>query len=69
MPSARMVAPAPEEDDYPPSAEQLGRKDSNSGETYAVNHEPVISKVEDRVSEVNLQVIFRVTHVTEGMTG
>ena len=40
MTLARMVAPAPEEDDYPPSAEQLGREDGNSGESYAVNDEP-----------------------------
>ena len=31
MPSVRMVAPAPEEDDYPPPAEQSGREDRNSG--------------------------------------
>ena len=30
MPSARMVAPVPEEDDYLPSAEQSGREDNDS---------------------------------------
>ena len=58
MPSARMVALAPEEDDYPPSAEQLGREDSNSGEPYAVNDEPAISTMENGVSEVDLEVIL-----------
>ena len=69
MPSARMVAPAPEEDDYLPSAEQLGREDSDSGESYAVNDEPAISTVEDGVSEVDLEVILRVACITEDMTG
>ena len=69
MPSARMVAPASEEDDYFPSGGQLGREDSNSGESYAANNEPAISTVEDGVSEVDLEVILRVTHITEDMTG
>ena len=69
MPSARMVAPALEEDDYLPSAEQLGRKDSDSRESYAVNNEPAISTVEDGVSEVDLEVFLRVTHITGDMTG
>ena len=68
MPSARMVAPAPE-DDYPPSAEQSGREDSDSGESYAINNKPAISIVEDGGSEVDLEVIFRVAHVMEDMTG
>ena len=58
MPSDRMVAPAPEEDDYLPSVRQLGREDSDSGESYAVNNEPAISTVEDGVSEVDLEVIL-----------
>ena len=45
MPSARMVAPAPEEDDYPPPAEQLGKKDSDSSESYVATEEAVISRV------------------------
>ena len=69
MPSARIVAPAPEEDDYLPSEKQLGREDSDSGESYAVNDEPAISTVEDGVSEVDLEVILRGTHITEDMTG
>ena len=69
MPSARMVAPAPEEEDYLPSVEQSGREDSDSGESYAVNDEPAISIVEDWVSEVDLEVILRVAHATEDMTG
>ena len=69
MPSARMVAPAPEEDDYLPSAQQLGREDSDSRESYAVNDEPAISIVENGVSEVDLEVILLVAHVTEDMTG
>ena len=69
MPSARMVAPAPEEDDYPPSVEQSERGDSDSGESYAVNDEPVICTVEDGVSEVDLEDILRVAHITEDMTG
>ena len=69
MPSARMVAPAPEEDDYLPSVEQSGREDNDSRESYAVNDEPAISTVEDGVSEVDLEVILRVAHITEDMTG
>ena len=57
-----MVAPAPEEDGYPPSAEQLERQESDSRESYAVNNEPAISTVEDGVSEVNLEVIFSCLH-------
>ena len=53
-----MVAPAPEEDDYLPSAEQPGREDSDSRESYAVNDEPAISTVEDGVSEVDLEVVL-----------
>ena len=68
MPSARMVASAPEED-YLPSVEQMGREDSDSRESYAVNDEPAISTVEDGVSEVDLEVVLRVTHITEDMTG
>ena len=64
-----MVAPAPEEEDYLPFVEQSGREDSNSWESYAVNDEPAISTVEDVVSEVDLEVILRVNHVTEDMTG
>ena len=64
-----MEAPAPEEDDYLPSVEQLEREDSDSRELYAVNDEPAISTMEDGVSEVDLEVILRVTHVTEDMTG
>ena len=69
MPSARMVAPAPEEDDYLPSAEQSGREDSVSRESYAVNDEPAISTVEDGVSEIDLKVILRVAHIMEDMNG
>ena len=68
-PSARMVVPVPEEEDYLPSVGQLGREDSDSRESYAVNDEPAISTVEDGVSEVDLEVVLRVTHVTEDMTG
>ena len=68
MPIARMVAPAPEEDDYLPSVEQLGREDSDSRESYAVNDEPAISTVEDGVSDVDLEVILRVAHAAEDMT-
>ena len=64
-----MVAPAPEKDDYLPSAEQLGREDSDSRESYAVNNEPAISTVEDGVSEVDLEVILRVAYIMEDMTG
>ena len=69
MSSAMMVAPAPEEDDYLPSAEQSERGDSDSGESYAVNDEPAISTVEVGVSETDLEVVLRVTHITEDMTG
>ena len=69
MPSARMVAPAPEEEDYLPFVEQSGQEDSDSEESYTVNDEPAISTVEDGVSEVDLEVILRVAHVTEDMTG
>ena len=62
MPSARMVVPAPEEDDYLPSVEQLGREDSDSGESYAVNDKPAISTVEERVSEVDLEVVLSRSH-------
>ena len=58
MPSARMVAPAPGEDDYLPSAEQSGREDVDSRESYTVNNEPAISTVEDGVNEVDLEVIL-----------
>ena len=64
MPSARIVAPAPEEDDYLPSVQQSGREDSGSGESYAA-----ISTMEDGVSKVDLEVILRVTHINEDMTG
>ena len=63
--SARIVAPASEEDDYLPSVEQLGREDSYSRKSYAVNNEPAISTVEDGVSEVGLEVILRVVHITQ----
>ena len=69
MLSARMVAPAPEGDNHPNSAEQSSREDSDSGESYAVIKEQTISTVEDEVSEVNLEVVLRVAHVTEDMTG
>ena len=68
MPSVRIVAPAPEEDDYPPPAEQSGSEDSNSGESYAAAEEPAISTVEDGVSG-DLEAVFRVAQVTEDMTG
>ena len=67
MPSARMVAPAPEEDDHPNPAEQSSREDSDSGESYAAIKGQPISTVEDGVSEVNLEVVLRVAHVTEDM--
>ena len=53
-----MVAPAPEEDDYLPSVEQSGREDSGSRKLYAVNDEPLISTMEDGLSEVDLEVIL-----------
>ena len=61
MPSVRMVASAPEEDDYPPPAEQLGCEDRDSGESYVATEEPAISTVEDGVSEGDLEAVFRVT--------
>ena len=67
MPSARMVAPFPEEDDHPNSTEQSSREDSDSGESYAAIEEQPISTVEDGVSEVDLEVVLRVAHVTEDM--
>ena len=69
MPSARMVAPAPEEDDHPNPTEQSSREDSDSGESYAAIKEQPISTVEDGVSEVNLEVVLRVAHITEDMMG
>ena len=69
MPSARMVAPAPEEDNHPNPAEQSSREDSDSGESYAAIKEQSISTVEDGVSEVNLEVVLRVACVTEDMMG
>ena len=69
MPSARMMVPAPQEEDYLTSVEQLGREDSDSRELYTVNNEPAISTMEDGVSEVDLEVILRVTRITENMTG
>ena len=68
MPSARMVVPAPE-DDYLPSVEQLGREDSDSGESYTVNDEPAITTIQDGVSEVDLKFILRVIHISEDITG
>ena len=58
--SARMVAPAPEEDDHPNPTEQSYREDSDSGESYAAIEEQPISTVEDGVSEVDLEVVLRV---------
>ena len=58
MPSARMVAPAPEEDDHPNPAEQSSREDA------AIEEQP-ISTVENGVSEV----VLRVARVTEDMMG
>ena len=69
MPSARMVAPSPEEDDCPNPTEQSSREDSDSGELYAAIEEQPISTVKDRVSKVNLEVVLRVAHVTEDMMG
>ena len=60
VPSVRMVAPAPEEDDYPPPAEQSGCEDSDSGESYAAAEEQAISTVEDGFSEGDLEAVFRV---------
>ena len=68
MPSLRMVAPAPEEDDYSPPAEQSRQEDSDSGESYAAAEELTISTVEDAVSEGDLKAVFRVAQVTEDMT-
>ena len=64
-----MVAPGPEEEDYLPSVEQFWREDNDSRQSYAVNDEPAISTVEDGVSEADLEVILRVAHITEDMTG
>ena len=64
-----MVELAPEEDDYSPPAEQLGREDSDSGKSYVAAKEPVVSTVEDGVSEGDLKAVFRVARVTEDMTG
>ena len=69
MPSARMVAPAPKEDDYPPPAEQSGGEDSNNGKSYVATEKPVISTVEDGVSERDLEAVFRVAQVMEDMMG
>ena len=69
MPSVRMVAPAPEEDDYPPPVEQSGHEDSDSGESYTATKELAICMVEDGVSEGDLEAIFRVAQVMEDMTG
>ena len=60
MPSVRMVAPTPEEDDYPPSSEQSGHEDSDSSESYTATEEPAISTVEDGVNEGDLKAVFRV---------
>ena len=60
MPSGRMVAPAPVEDDYPPPAEQSGQEDSDISESYAATEELTISTVEDGVSEGDLKALFRV---------
>ena len=60
MSSVRMVALAPEEDDYPPPAEQSRCEDSDSSESYAAAEELAISTVEDGVSEEYLEAIFRV---------
>ena len=68
MPSLRMVAPAPEEDDNSPPAEQSRQEDSDSGESYAAAEELTISTVEDVVSEGDLKAVFRVVQVTEDMT-
>ena len=57
MPSVRMVAPTPEEDDYPPPAEQ---EDSDSGESYVTAEEPAISTVEDGISKGDLEAVFSV---------
>ena len=69
MPSVRMVAPAPEEDDYPPPSEQSGHEDSDSSKSYTTTAELAISMVEDGVSEGDLEAVFRVAQVTEDMTG
>ena len=69
MLSARMVAPASEEDDHPNPAEQSSREDSDSGESYAAIEEQPISTVENGVSEVDLEVVLRVARVTEDMMG
>ena len=68
MPSVRMVAPTPEEDDYPPPSEQSGCEDSDSSKSYATTEEPAISMVEDGVSEGDLEAVFSVAQVMEDMT-
>ena len=67
--SVRMVALAPEEDDYPPPAEQSGCKDNDSSKSYVAAEEQAISTVEDGVSEGDLKAVFRVAQVMEDMTG
>ena len=69
MPSVRKVAPAPEEDDCLPPAEQSGQEDSDSGKSYVATEETSISTVEDGVSEGDLKAVFRMAQVTEDMTG
>ena len=58
--TVRMVAQAPEEDDYPPPAEQSGCEEIDSGESYAATEEQAISTVEDGVSKGDLKAVFRV---------
>ena len=69
MPSARMVAPVPEEEEFSTPTEQSGREDSDSSKSYAVSEELAISTVEDGVSEGDMEVLLRVATVTEDMTG
>ena len=69
MPSARIVAPAPEEDDYSPLEEQSEREDSDSGKSYVATEKLVVSTVEGGVSEGDLEAVFRVARVMEDMTG
>ena len=69
MPTVRMVAPALEEEDYPPPLEQSGQEDSDSGESYVAAEESSISTAEDGVSEGDLKAVFRVAWVMEDMTG
>ena len=59
VPSVRMVAPAPEEDDYPPPAERSGSEDSESSESYVVTEKLAISTVEDELGGGDLKAIFR----------